>query len=165
MDTRIAKTKHVTGYNRGVPEKIAVVELVWDDLSIAPDQWLKSDEAQAFRLMFEAALLDGLVLRVNSAWRSFEHQERLYKDYERKLAWWLDHPASTRGARPLSPARPGRSNHHNGIAVDIQRSHGQDADGDGVNDIDQWLAANAERFGFFRTVQKELWHWEYRPKA
>eukprot|EP00940_MAST-03C_sp_MAST-3C-sp2_P001179 g1179.t1 len=26
-----------------------------------------------------------------------------------------------------------------------------------------WMAANAGKFGFIRTVEKECWHWEYRP--
>ena len=54
-------------------------------------------------------------------------------------------------------AKPGNSNHQHGQAFDLN-THG--FDGDPIYD---WLAKNGPKFGFVRTVNKEHWHWEYRP--
>jgi D-alanyl-D-alanine carboxypeptidase len=37
--------------------------------------------------------------------------------------------------------------------------------GDTTSAAYAWLAANACRFGFRRTVRSEPWHWEYRPRT
>jgi LAS superfamily LD-carboxypeptidase LdcB len=54
-------------------------------------------------------------------------------------------------------AKPGNSNHQNGIAIDIAVAG---ADG---NEVYEWLKLNAPRFGFVRTVSGEPWHWEHDP--
>lgn len=155
----IARAKEVTGYEGGVPFKMPVTELVWDDLSIAADKYLRTDVAEAFRLMYEAAQVSGLMLRVNSAWRSKQHQDRLYRQWK----MWFDRWSLIKGDRPKRrprPARPGYSNHHNGVAVDINRSH-DDPDGDGHSITDAWLESNAHKFGFTMPYGIEKWHWEY----
>jgi LAS superfamily LD-carboxypeptidase LdcB len=96
--------------------------------------------------MVEAAARDGIELRANSCWRSYKHQERLRERWEQTK-------------KGPAPAKPGYSLHHAGVAVDIQRSHGEDEDKDGVNDIDQWLSAHAKEFGF-STIPGEKWHWQ-----
>jgi LAS superfamily LD-carboxypeptidase LdcB len=132
----------VIGYDAGRRVKLTLVE-------VAPKKWLQPDAAAAFVQMSTAAYLDGITLHPNSCWRSFEDQDRLYKQWER-------------GERKLRPTKPGYSRHHLGLAVDINRSH-DDLDGSGpeTGPTDKWLKAHAAKFGFYRTVPKELWHWEY----
>jgi LAS superfamily LD-carboxypeptidase LdcB len=100
--------------------------------------------AQAFRAMQAAAKAAGVHLTLASGFRTMEEQERLYRAY---LA----------GTGNLA-AKPGYSNHQNGIAIDI-----------GVRSSFTspeylWLAANAADFGFVNTgknfSQPEPWHWE-----
>lgn len=100
--------------------------------------------AQAFRAMQAAAKAAGVHLTLASGFRTMEEQERLYKAY-------LD------GTGNLA-AKPGYSNHQNGIAIDI-----------GVRSSFTspeylWLAQNAADFGFVNTgknfSQPEPWHWE-----
>jgi LAS superfamily LD-carboxypeptidase LdcB len=54
-------------------------------------------------------------------------------------------------------AEPGRSNHQNGIAFDL------DVGGFDGNPVYDWLKVHGPGFGFIRTVNKEPWHWEFRP--
>lgn len=94
--------------------------------------------AAAFRAMAKAARRAGVALSVASGFRSHAQQTKLYKQYQR-------------GQGNLA-ARPGYSNHQSGRALDIYIS-------------DQkalvWLESNAAKFGFYRTVPGEPWHWEF----
>lgn len=134
----------VTGYVSGVPSQIEV-----EPIDPGESVYLEHRAAVAFRAMREAANAVGIVLRANSGWRSFEHQERLYKQWEE-------------GRRKLRPCRPGWSKHHSGRAVDINRSHDTDPDGPGpeLAPTDAWLLACAANFHFYKTTS-EPWHFEY----
>ncbi|MBM3271488.1 MAG: D-alanyl-D-alanine carboxypeptidase family protein, partial [Candidatus Sericytochromatia bacterium] len=99
--------------------------------------------AEAFVKMAQAASRDGITLRINSAWRSDEHQARLYAEAIKKYG-------SEQAARKWV-APPGKSNHRTGKALDI---HTSDA-------IYAWLKSNAPRFGFRQPMSWEPWHWEF----
>lgn len=90
----------------------------------------------------DAAATKNLVLAIESAFRTYERQDALYKLY---LA----------GKGNLAAA-PGKSNHQHGQAFDLN-TRGFDSP------LYEWLTKNAPKFGFIRTVNKEHWHWEYRP--
>lgn len=105
---------------------------------------LRTDAAGAFQKMIAAAREEGIFLWANSGYRTVAQQRRLYRRFRR-------------GKGPKA-ARPGRSNHHRGIAVDIP------VGGDESSDNYHWLATHACRFGFLRTVPTEPWHWEFRPQ-
>ncbi|RKH59846.1 M15 family metallopeptidase [Corallococcus llansteffanensis] len=106
---------------------------------------LHRDAAAAFERMATAARESGQSLLVTSAWRSYRQQRSLWRLYRKGL-----------GAQA---ARPGRSNHQRGLAVDlVVGSHLE-------SPTYEWLAGNACRFGFRRTVASEPWHWEYRPRS
>ncbi|HZH15666.1 MAG TPA: peptidoglycan-binding protein [Archangium sp.] len=125
----------VKGYVNGVARDITVS-------SIAGGKEMRSDAAAAFNRMHAAAKAAGINLHVNSAFRTMEEQRALYQKY-------------LNGTGNLA-AKPGYSNHQGGIAVDIN------VGGTGTSTY-KWLANNASRFGFVRTVPSEPWHWEYRP--
>lgn len=105
---------------------------------------LRHDAAEAFGRMYLEARAEGVRLWVISGYRSWKQQRYLYRLYRKGL-----------GARA---ARPGRSNHQRGTAVDVSV-------GDESTRVYRWLAANACRHGFKRTVSSEPWHWEYRPRS
>jgi D-alanyl-D-alanine carboxypeptidase len=111
---------------------------------ISGGEHLRHDAASSFEQMYSEARDAGLWLWVISGHRTWAEQRSLYRLYRKGL-----------GARA---ARPGRSNHQRGTAVDIS-----------VGSIHtrtyEWLAANACRFGYKRTVRSEPWHWEYRPRS
>jgi hypothetical protein len=102
---------------------------------------VERETAEAYWKMQQAAARDGVFLRVVSGFRTQGEQQYLYGCYVHcdcnncNLA-----------------ARPGYSNHQSGYALDLN------TEGAGVY---TWLARNAGRFGFARTVPSEDWHWEY----
>jgi zinc D-Ala-D-Ala carboxypeptidase len=112
-------------------------------VSLPSGESLRHDAAKAFKRMSAAARAEGIGLWVSSGYRSVREQRQLYARYRKGL-----------GPRA---ARPGRSNHQRGIAVDV-------VVGDEDSPTYRWLAANACRHGFLRTVPSEPWHWEYRPR-
>ncbi len=105
---------------------------------------LRKDAATAFERMYTAARAQGIWLRAISGHRTRAEQRRLYRRYRQGL-----------GPRA---ARPGRSNHERGTAIDIRVK-------DTTTPAYAWLAANACSYGFRRTVRSEPWHWEYRPRS
>ncbi|RKH32915.1 M15 family metallopeptidase [Corallococcus sicarius] len=106
---------------------------------------LHRDAAASFERMAKAARESGQSLLVTSALRSYRQQRDLWRLYRKGL-----------GAQA---ARPGRSNHQRGLAVDLV------VGGNLESPTYAWLAGNACRFGFRRTVASEPWHWEYRPRS
>ena len=93
----------------------------------------------AFLKMQAAANAEGVRLSLTSGFRTMAEQKHLYGCYR-----------SGSCNNGNLAARPGYSNHQSGTAVDVSTS--------------TWLARNASRFGFVRTVSKESWHYEYRGK-
>ncbi len=61
-------------------------------------------------------------------------------------------------------AKPGESNHGNGIAFDLNTGGSSKSRYSGVNEKNlEWLVKNSWKFGFVRTVANEEWHYDYRP--
>src|SRR4051794_16174288 len=91
--------------------------------------------------MQRAAESAGVPLRVVSGFRTMAEQQYVYSCYRNC------------NCNSCSIASyPGYSNHQSGHALDLNTSAGG---------VYNWLAANAARFGFSRTVPSEPWHWEY----
>ncbi len=125
-----------SGYRNGRRSAIDVVTVSGADVEI--------QTAAAFISMRAAAAERGIDLWIQSGFRDRGQQAVLYR------AWRKGHGNKA--------ARPGRSNHQSGRALDIAVfSPGALA----------WLNGNAARFGFKRTVPSEPWHWEYvnTPRA
>ena len=99
--------------------------------------------AAPFAALVAAATQDDVVLTLNSGFRSYPEQKNLYDGFIRRLPGFN------------TAAKPGFSNHQNGIAFDISVRGG-----DG-NPTYEWLKRNATTHGFVRTVSKEPWHWEF----
>lgn len=90
----------------------------------------------AFLKMQKAAHAAGVSLTINSGFRTMEEQQYFWNCYQ-----------TGRCNNGNLAARPGYSNHQNGRALDLTTS--------------SWLANNAARFGFKRTVPSEAWHYEF----
>jgi LAS superfamily LD-carboxypeptidase LdcB len=100
---------------------------------------------EPFSEMVAAARLDGVTVALNSGFRSYPEQKFLWDGFNRGLPGFN------------LAAKPGFSNHQNGVAFDIAV-----AGGSGSPTYD-WLRTNATSFGFLRTVSGEPWHWEHDP--
>jgi hypothetical protein len=101
---------------------------------------------EPFLKMVAAARAAGREVRVNSGFRSWPEQKHLFDGHKRGLPGFN------------LAAAPGRSNHQNGIAFDLDVKPG-----DG-NPNYEWLKREATGFGFLRTVSSEPWHWEFKPE-
>ena len=121
-------------------KQITLVDIVDKKLEV---ERIALDTLQPYLDMVEAAAGDGVEVAINSGFRSFAEQKFLHEGFIKKLPGFN------------LAAKPGRSNHQNGIAFDIAV-----AGGDG-NPTYEWLKKNAPARGFVRTVNKEPWHWEF----
>ena len=88
----------------------------------------------------------GVEFRVNSGWRSAEHQEQLLRDAI--AAYGSEEEAS------LWVATPETSAHVSGDAVDIGPAHAT-----------AWLSERGWRYGLCQIYDNEPWHYELRPEA
>ena len=86
--------------------------------------------------MQKAAHEAGVYLAITSGFRTMAEQKYLYNCY-------LTGSCNNGNLA----AKPGYSNHQSGIALDLTTSG--------------WLAKNAGKYGFVRTVPSEDWHYEY----
>ena len=127
-----ANTRKVTAYVNGSPRSIKVT-------SVGNGQWLRADAAKDLKKMYAAAHRAGITLGSTSGFRTMAEQRVLWDRY---------------GRDPVRVARPGFSNHQNGIAMDIANVGGRGTT------ADRWLLANAGRFGF-RNYPAEFWHYDY----
>lgn len=131
--TRDPDVRIVTGYKKGRKLRVKLVTVGWVDLELRT--------ARSFEAMRRAAAADGIELVARSGFRSHEQQTWLYEQWKAGL-----------GNRA---ARPGRSNHQNGRAVDLVIE---------APETYAWLLDNARAFGFEKTVRDEPWHWEHSPR-
>jgi hypothetical protein len=95
---------------------------------------MRPDVALAFDRMEAAARAEGVVLAINSAWRSNAEQAQLF----------------ARNPDPRWVAPPGRSLHRLGTELDL-----------GPPAAYGWLARNATRFGFVQRYSWEPWHYGF----
>ena len=103
---------------------------------------------EPYLALVSAAAENGILVLLNSGFRSYPEQKHLHDGFTRGLP----------GFNTAAP--PGFSKHQNGIAFDLSVPGG-----DG-NPTYEWLKLHATAFGFVRTVSKEPWHWEFdEPKA
>lgn len=126
-------TRQDTGYRNGTPFTITVVT--------ADGKPVERDTANAYAVMQDAAARAGVTLTVVSGFRTMAEQQYLYACY-----------VNCNCNSCNLAAQPGYSNHQSGHALDLNTSS---------PGVYNWLAANAARFGFSRTVPSEPWHWEW----
>jgi D-alanyl-D-alanine carboxypeptidase len=148
----------------GLPADYAPIDLVAVEHGMEPKRvyQLRRAAADAWARMHEAARADGIELRVVSAYRSYQDQERVYKN-----------KVERDGPDQNTVAAPGHSEHQLGTAIDIA---GPDAAtvlefAFGETPAGKWLRARAPEFGFAVSYTDanrsttgyaaEPWHYRY----
>ena len=121
--------------------------------------------AAKWREMSAAALTDGVVIQIASAFRSIDRQAEIIRA---KLAEGLSLDAVLCVSAP-----PGYSEHHSGRAVDVTTDEGAAALEPEFENTQafRWLSKKAGRFGFVLSYPAgnpqgydyEPWHWCFRP--
>ena len=122
---------------------------------------MRKTAADAFMEMSDAALLDNIIIKNASAYRSYDYQVNLYNNYVQK---------DGKNAADTYSARPGFSEHQTGLATDIN----QIDSGFESTDAFKWLDKNAYKYGFILRFPKdkeditgytyESWHYRYVGK-
>jgi len=113
--------------------------------------------ACAFARMAAAASAAGVQLKIASGFRTLARQTYFWNCYQTKKC----------NGGNLA-ARPGNSNHGQGIALDLNTDCGKQPSGSRPapsacksSRVYMWLLNNARTYGFIRAVATEPWHWEY----
>jgi predicted chitinase/LAS superfamily LD-carboxypeptidase LdcB len=143
--------------------------------------------AVAYLQMKDAAKKDGINLSLTSGFRpafgpnfkgktesgkkvTFTTQESLRRDRSRwkcKSKYSDDDHIFKAGSSCYEPATaaPGKSQHGNGIAIDLNTGSRKSPAKIGKLNPEnyKWLVKNSWKFGFIRTVSSEEWHYEYLP--
>lgn len=129
--------------------------------------YLDARVADAFRVMYSAALADGIELTLSAGYVTPERQERKFtKLVKAYMETGLDEAAArARAALTVMPAYCSESNY--GLSVDIGWPEADFADSPTYG----WLRQNAARFGFTERYpadktavtlfHAEPWHWRY----
>jgi D-alanyl-D-alanine carboxypeptidase len=107
---------------------------------------LDADLLRELRRAATDAKSAGIAFTVNSGWRSRRYQEQLFRQAVTKYG-------STQAAERWV-ARPGRSVHESGDAVDV-----------GPVAAMAWLSEYGAAYGLCQTYGDEPWHYELRPDA
>lgn len=125
---------------------------------------IKSEVYDTFKEMFNAAKKENITLIINSGYRSFEQQTKLYNQYkETKGQEYADSYA----------ARPDYSEHQTGLSLDIM-TYGANSNTFESTEAFKWLDKNAHKYGFILRYPKdkeditgysyESWHFRYLGK-
>lgn len=121
--------------------------------SIGQGFQLEEKAADAWLRLAAEATAAGHEIHISTAWRSSEHQKKLFARYVKDVAAWKR--GGEKGPKPPPVAVPGKSRHEVGLAIDVRVAK--------YPELLKWLRANASRFGFYEAVKTEPWHWEFRP--
>lgn len=121
--------------------------------------------ADSFSKMQKAAAKDGINLRIVSGFRSTQRQVKTFakKFPNGDIKYATDSEIKNR-ARWSAP--PGYSEHHTGLAIDINSTESSFADTKAF----KWLKEHADEYGFEQSFKEnnqqgvgfEPWHWRYQ---
>lgn len=147
------------------PASYAAPDLVQTPVPFANSPVLRQVAADAVVQMFAAYTAEtGLQMQVQSAYRSYDTQVKVYNGWVSSLG---------QAGADLTSARPGFSEHQTGLALDISSLPAVCALDQCFADTPQgqWLAANAYRWGFILRYPNGLtgvtgyefepWHYRY----
>ncbi|MBR8834664.1 MAG: D-alanyl-D-alanine carboxypeptidase family protein [Stigonema ocellatum SAG 48.90 = DSM 106950] len=146
--------KQVSKYNHYPYEEVSTSFLK----PVGNGQMLHQDAAKAFLDMRQAAQIDGINLTPLSGFRSRNQQKYLFYEVAKQRGQTLEQRAKV-------SAPPGYSQHHTGLAIDVNSLDPSFASTKAFT----WLQNNAKNFNFSlsfkennsQDVSFEPWHWAW----
>ena len=129
---------------------------------------LQKEAYLALQKMMKSAKKDGFSIKVVSAYRNFNHQNRIWN---RKYTKFINQGYSSKQAvnKVLEyTAIPGTSRHHWGTEVDLSTDYSLE---NNKAKFVRWMDENAHKYGFYRVYTNnklrdgynyESWHYSYR---
>lgn len=122
---------------------------------------LRREAYQQFISMYNAAKKDGQDIIINSSYRDYKYQEKLYNQYLRDFG---------QTETDAMAAKPGFSEHQTGLTVDVT-TYGANNDTFETTEEFTWLQNHAHEYGFILRYPKgkeyitgynyESWHYRY----
>lgn len=153
----------LVNWDHPLPENYAAPELV----QLRNNQAIDARAYPDLQNMMDAARAEGLQPLICSSYRTFEDQEKLYQEEERRelQRGYPENEAEERAA--LWVARPGTSEHEMGLAVDIVDVNYQILDQRQENTaVQHWLMEHCWEYGFilrYPTDKSAITHIGYEP--
>ena len=153
-----------------LPKDYEPKDLVEPNIPIAPDtenRKLRKETAEALEEMYQDALKQNYHLVLNSGYRSYESQTKIYNEYFKK------YDAVTAAGLV---AKPGSSEHQLGLGIDLTSQSVIDKKRLVFGDSEEykWVIKNAYKYGFILRYPKnkssltgtanEPWHFRYVGK-
>lgn len=153
-----------------LPKNYEPNDLIVPDIPIAPDnnnKKLRKPAAKALEKMYQAALKEDLHLVLNSGYRTYKSQQKIYDDYFKRYD-----EVTASGL----VAQPGSSEHQLGLGADLTSQSVVDKKKMVFGDTKeyQWVKENAHKYGFIIRYPKdktkltgtanEPWHVRYVGK-
>jgi LAS superfamily LD-carboxypeptidase LdcB len=153
------------------------------DLALVGDNFkLQKEVFEAFNIMKEAALMDGVNIEIVSAYRSFKRQKNIWnRKYDKFISKGLS-PNSAIAKIIEYSTLPGTSRHHWGTDIDIMEGsvktpnqiliESNYSENEIYGKLKKWMDANSEKFGFYlvythfegrKGFKYEPWHYSYKP--
>ena len=133
-----------------------------DLVNVGNGQYLRSEAAEAYQKMRQAAQKAGFDFTPSSSYRSYANQQSTYQ-------YWVKVNGSAAVADTVS-ARAGFSEHQTGLVVDLQ-VNGCRLECFDNQPVYHWLVKNAANYGFIQRYHAdtthitgyaaESWHWRY----
>lgn len=139
----------------------------------------------AFKKMEKAALMDGIELKIISAYRSYDRQKTIWNNkYLRFTKDYNLEPEKAINEIIRFSTIPGTSRHHWGTEIDIIDGKYEVNDDEDVliaekfkkngvfYEMKKWLDSNSENYGFYivytddqkrKGFEHEPWHFSYKP--
>lgn len=121
--------------------------------NIGNNSKMRKEAANAFMEMVDAALLDNIILKNASAYRSYDYQIQLYDSYVQN---------DGEENADIYSARPGFSEHQTGLCADINTI---DSSFHGTDEAN-WLLKNSYKYGFiirFPLNKEKITGYKYEP--
>jgi LAS superfamily LD-carboxypeptidase LdcB len=135
--------------------------------------YLNNQVVNSFLEMYQAAMADGIELKIISGTRNFEEQKVIW---ERKWKMYQNLEPLARALKILEySSMPSSSRHHWGTDIDLNSiNNSYFHSGKGLKAY-QWLKTYANAYGFYQVYTEkdqnrtgynlEKWHWSYLPLA
>lgn len=140
------------------PDDLKEIKNFVEDRSPA-SRYMRAEAADAFQQLVDKAAEENIELKMTTAYRSYDFQKLLYDSYVEKEG---------EDAASKFSAKPGRSEHQTGLAVDVSSPSVdyQLSDDYGATSEGKWLASHAHEFGFilrFPKGKEDITGYQYEP--
>lgn len=156
-----------------VPEHLVyIADVIPSNVAVLADSKAQgvSEAVYALKTMLEAAIADGVGhWKIREAYRTYDAQKRIFNNYVNKYLEDGRSRSSAISATRQTVADPGTSEHHTGLAFDLNATNTSDAFVDTAQYV--WLVRHCWEYGFIirYTDEKEdvtgflgeEWHYRY----